>query len=274
MSNTAILCSSCGVQNLDTSQFCDGCGASVGLAELGEAAFSVLHRLREAYDVAFTCGRDAWDFSVELSQMQKVGVETHVLRLLICKDWIIHKRETAQGEEGRRIFESVNSLVLSDQSCFVISKKGYEVAKSTIQVMNPNNASGRTTMSSHHSGPSGRINERTSAIDSNQLGSASRPHRSIKPVWDRERRELRLGEIVVKRFKWRAENQERILNAFEDLEWPPRIDDPLDAHPSICPKQRLHDTLKCLNRNQANELLKFRGDGTARGVLLEIRIAD
>ena len=89
-------------------------------------------------------------------------------------------------------------------------------------------------------------------------------------VWDRVRRELRYGDVVVKQFKWPAENQEAVLNAFEDLGWPRHIEDPLPRHPEICPKRRLHDTLKCLNRKQINGLIKFRGDGTGKGVLLEI----
>ncbi|MCP4098959.1 MAG: hypothetical protein GY880_19175 [Planctomycetaceae bacterium] len=91
-----------------------------------------------------------------------------------------------------------------------------------------------------------------------------------QPVWDRARRELRLGNKLIKRFKWPAENQERVLDAFEDNGWPTHISDPLEAHDSICPKRRLHDTIKCLNRKQINGLIKFRGDGTGLGVLLQI----
>ena len=91
-----------------------------------------------------------------------------------------------------------------------------------------------------------------------------------QPVWDRARRELRLGNKLIKRFKWPAENQERVLDAFEDNGWPTHIGDPLEAHDSICPKRRLHDTIKCLNRKQINGLIKFRGDGTGLGVLLQI----
>jgi len=243
--------------------------------DIDAPSLSVIHRLRDAYDAAFACGRDACEFSVELSQMQKSGVETHVLRMLICKDWIVHLRETTAPNQSKRTFESVNGLALSDQSCFVISKQGYEVAKLTKNEAKQPEEIKRTPMSSHHSGPSGPSNENSPLTpEANQLGSSSRPHLPVKPVWDRERRELRLGDIVVKRFKWPAENQELVLNAFEDLGWPSRIDDPLVAHPTICPKRRLHDTLKCLNRKQVNELVKFRGDGTGLGVLLEIRLTE
>ena len=33
------------------------------------------------------------------------------------------------------------------------------------------------------------------------------------------------------------------------------------------PKQRLHDTIKCLNRRQLNCLIQFGGDGTSEGVI-------
>ena len=94
---------------------------------------------------------------------------------------------------------------------------------------------------------------------------------ALKPVWDREKRELRLDGKVIKRFKWPAGNQERVLNAFEDQGWPMFISDPLDIDPKICPKRRLHDTLKCLNRKQLSKSVKFRGDGTGKGVKLDIK---
>jgi hypothetical protein len=79
-----------------------------------------------------------------------------------------------------------------------------------------------------------------------------------------------LGNKLIKRFKWPAENQERVLDEFEDNGWPSHISDPLEFHDRICPKRRLHDTIKCLNRKQINGLIKFCGDGTGMGVLLQI----
>lgn len=122
-------------------------------------------------------------------------------------------------------------------------------------------------MSTHHTEPNnqGQSLERSTASPDRHLPD-------VTPVWDRTKRELRVGNRVVKQFKWPAENQERVLDAFQDNGWPVRIDDPLLPHPEICPKRRLHDTLKCLNRKQANELIKFRGDGTGLGVLLELNL--
>ncbi len=58
--------------------------------------------------------------------------------------------------------------------------------------------------------------------------------------------------------------------AFEEENWPRRIDDPLFPEVEICPKRRLHDTIKCLNRRQENKIVRFRGDGTGTGVLWEL----
>ena len=37
------------------------------------------------------------------------------------------------------------------------------------------------------------------------------------PVWDVERRELRLGNEVIKHFRWPAQNQEAVSIAFQSL---------------------------------------------------------
>jgi hypothetical protein len=88
------------------------------------------------------------------------------------------------------------------------------------------------------------------------------------PVWDADRRELRLGKLVVKRFRQPAENQELILAAFEEDGWPPRIDNPLASDGDTDAVDRLHDAVKKLNR-QAKRLIRFRSDGRGTGVLWE-----
>jgi hypothetical protein len=88
----------------------------------------------------------------------------------------------------------------------------------------------------------------------------------LRPHWDRARFELRFGDSLVKRFRLPAPNQKRILAAFEEEHWPPRIDDPLPPHPEIDSKRRLHHTLIALNRNQKQRLIQFHGDGTGQGV--------
>jgi hypothetical protein len=61
-----------------------------------------------------------------------------------------------------------------------------------------------------------------------------------------------------------------ILSVFDEENWPPRIDDPLPPSKRINTKQRLHDTIKSLNRNQKQRLVRFLGDGTGEGVRWEL----
>jgi len=100
---------------------------------------------------------------------------------------------------------------------------------------------------------------RTEDNNSKQTSSAQQ---DLKPSWDCERHELRCGGKVVKKFKWRAANQETILATFEEEGWPAHIDDP---------KRRLADAIKSLNRHQKSSLVRFCGDGTGQGVLWELK---
>jgi hypothetical protein len=90
-----------------------------------------------------------------------------------------------------------------------------------------------------------------------------------KPTWDRDLQQLRLGNVIVKQFKVPAANQEAILAAFQEEDWPVRIDDPLSPKSDQDPKRRLHDTINSLNRNRRRPLLRFVGDGSGQGVRWE-----
>ncbi|HEV3256790.1 MAG TPA: hypothetical protein VG013_07925 [Gemmataceae bacterium] len=89
---------------------------------------------------------------------------------------------------------------------------------------------------------------------------------SGRPRWDGERRELWVGKFLVKGFRRPAPNQEAILAAFEELGWPARIDDPITGEHGRDPRQRLHEAIKSLNRNQMHRLIHFEGDGTGEGI--------
>jgi hypothetical protein len=82
-----------------------------------------------------------------------------------------------------------------------------------------------------------------------------------------------LREVLVKRFKQPAANQELILEAFQEEAWPSRIDDPL--HPAFDQnsKQRLHSTISNLNRCQENRLIHFEGGGDGKSVCWRLLLA-
>jgi hypothetical protein len=92
--------------------------------------------------------------------------------------------------------------------------------------------------------------------------------RRPKPTWDPDLRELRVGRLVIKRFRQPARNQVIVLASFQELRWPRRIDDPLTGNSEVEPKRRLRDTVFALNRNHvAANVLVFEADGTGTGVI-------
>ena len=92
--------------------------------------------------------------------------------------------------------------------------------------------------------------------------------RQPSPTWDPDLRELRVGELVVKRFRQPASNQVTVLTSFEELYWPRRIDDPLSGNSEVEPKRRLRDTVFALNRNHVTaNVLAFEADGTGTGII-------
>ena len=98
------------------------------------------------------------------------------------------------------------------------------------------------------------------------------PRRGPKPYWDSEYRELWfLGQLVkyISKFP-ETTNQERILAAFQEDEWPHGIDNPIPSKGDMNPKRRLADTIADLNKGHiTRKLIHFRGDGTGEGVIWE-----
>ena len=211
-----------------------------------------LSKLFRAYRFAMDCDRSKWDFAVELSVLKEDGVALDELRWLVGKGFIEHARELETSNGVGRAFDSSGGFKISDQSCFVITSAGLRMIEENELVL----AESHGKLSFDPPPIIGTVNEST--VQTDQL-----------PIWDDQRHELRVGKVVVKRFKWRASNQEAILTAFQEEGWPARIDDPLPPAPETDPKRRLSDAIKCLNRKQQNPILRFTGDGTGEGVLWE-----
>jgi hypothetical protein len=91
----------------------------------------------------------------------------------------------------------------------------------------------------------------------------------LKPQWDANCRELRFAGQVIKRFRVPAENQELVLNVFEEEGWPKAIDDPLPPHAAVDPMRRLQATIRSLNRNRTAPTLHFFGNGCGHSVCWE-----
>ena len=201
--------------------------------------------LLEAYKYAQVIGRSTWDFAVEIDCLRTVGVTDGDLRYLICAGYAEHAVELTRARSLNRVFRRLHNLGLTDKTCFVLTEQGASFA----------NKAGVTFAKL------GQPNDRNHAV----------LHDAAVPKWDRLRRELRVGVRIVKEYRRPAPNQETILAAFEEEGWPFRIDDPLPPHKDHDSKRRLHDAINKLNRRQKQRLLKFRGDGTGRGIVWELK---
>lgn len=98
------------------------------------------------------------------------------------------------------------------------------------------------------------------------LGEVEHAHSDPRLTWKRDTGELRLNGHLVRRVEYpsRASNLVTVLDSFEELGWPDRIDDPL---PHGSDKQRLRETVRSLNQGLSE--IRFRADGTGTGIVRE-----
>lgn len=216
--------------------------------EINQKLTTVLEALLQASTYAADTNSKLWDFAISMPGLLSLGANETDLRWLVRKGFVDHGREvTLEGDDCRE-FRSTGNLTFSPRTCFVLTEAGMKAAKSQCD-------------------PSS--NGRVSTDSSN--GQAGHNPSLPVPQWDAESRKLKVEDQLVKRFKWPAANQEAVLCAFQEEGWPERIDDPLPPQPEQNSKRRLADTIKCLNRKQANGLIQFRGDGTGEGIVWERR---
>jgi len=219
----------------------------------GALPLDSLAALLRAHQYAQSTRRPAWDFAVHFDELTAAGLTPCDLRWLTCRGYIKHRRGASQALHPKRMIDHSAKASFSRDSAFILLPSGIRLAKLLL---------GESSASPAH------FTARTAA------GEGKIPtHVARVPVWDGPRRELRVGQVVIKRYCVPAENQEAILAAFEEESWPVHIDDPLAPVPGIDPKRRLHSTIQCLNRNQQVQLVHFRGDGYGRGVRWELLTA-
>jgi hypothetical protein len=185
---------------------------------------------------------DRWEFAVEIHVLRRLGLSDNDLRLLLRMRFVEHAREITTIRTNGRKFRPASDLSFAKRTCFVLSPLGIARAScQSQQAVGPESARG----------PS----------------QSDRPRIDDElPMWDPKQRVLTYGGKVIKQFKRPAVNQELILLAFQEENWPLRILDPLAPHPAQAIKRRLCDAIKSLNQGQVNALIRFHGDGTGEGV--------
>ncbi len=228
--------------------------------------------LRHAYFYAKQSNTDVWEFALELEQVKNTQISISDLRWLVRTGLVDHAMEITCSDDAARQFEMSDNLSFSDSTCFVLTEKGLHNLTRVNGHANGHgkNGHGNGHANGHANGHNGfLVNPMTtngfhqSSVDTNS---------NSKPMWDSDSRELRICGRIVKLFKWKAANQERVLAAFEEEGWPECIDDPLPPSENVNPKRRLHDTIKCLNRNQLCKLVRFHGNGNGEGVIWRIAV--
>ena len=194
---------------------------------------SAFRLLLEAYACARDLGCDLWEFAVEIDTLRGQGMTNNQLRWLLRKGYITQAVERTKAEARQRSFQHLTSPRLREGASIVLTGAGVAFAGSE-QLQLP--------------------------------GVNLIPSGLAKPAWDDTLRELRFGEVLVKRFKQPASNQELILGAFQEEGWPPLIDDPLPPAAGQDGKRRLHSTIANLNRRQENPLIHFHGGGNGKSI--------
>lgn len=183
---------------------------------------------------ALDCARDAqappWDFALEIGQLYAAGLTITDLRWMVVKQFVEHADETSLHGNEHRSFTPSRGLNFLPTTCVLLTIKGAALA----------------------------ARENPASPDETRAANGKSHHRaSLKPRWDAARRELSLGGRMVKQFHVPARNQELILSAFQQEDWPESIDDPLAAEIDIDPKTRLNDAIYRLNHKQLTCLLRF-----------------
>ena len=215
-----------------------------GVSDLAAPVRAALAQLMKARDYARDVQCDPWEFAVEIGRLLNLGATTSDLRWLVKKEYIEHACEVTQPGDATRRFQPRPNLAFTKESCFLLA----DTASLGLEIP--------------AAGPE--------AAESPAVVPLAPPQPARLPRWDADDRILYVGPLVVKEYRVRSPNQEAVLSAFQEEQWPHYIDDPLSPVADQSPKQRLRDTVKRLNENQKNRLIRFRGDGTGERVRWEL----
>ena len=222
------------------------------LQEMLKSGLSLLWR---SYEYTLELDPEGWEFAVGSDVLYGAGLSDIDLRWMIARGYVEFAPTGSRSTSQNRMPDQTTPGKGGD-TLVLLTEAGAAFALTVIS---------RATLQNSHVPPATR--QTSESADPFDLASVEQIGLRQKPRWDRDRKELRCGEWAIKQFRWAAVNQETILMAFEEEEWPIRIDDPLPRKFDQDPKNRLHDTIKCLNRNHKKRMIRFHGDGTGEGIL-------
>jgi hypothetical protein len=200
---------------------------------------SALRQLLQAHDYACELNQDVWQFAVEIESLRFAGLTNADLRWLVCKGYVEHGRERTQPGDPHRLFRAAPNLALGRRSCFVLTPTGLQLTQQ------------------EHDEPEAA----PPWANGNGDLSAAAPAQQAAPHWDEAEHTLYWHGRLVKRYRYEAPNQELVLSAFQSRGWVSRVEVALPEDGGGSYKERLHDTIKSLNRS-VRPLLHFRQFGS------------
>lgn len=221
--------------------------SQVSLETLPSKIPLALAELLQDHSYAIDLSKDIWEFATEIGRLYDIGLNQNDLRWMMGRGWLEHAAERKRLKNQSRTFHLHGRHEFSISSCFVLTNTGLEVASRAREIVRDSS-----------------LGVAYCGFDANVRGQAG-----IKPRWDCACKRLYFGSILVKAFRVPSPNQTTILSAFEEENWPERIDDPLPYSPDVARKERLRYTLKSLNKHQKLPVLHFSGDGSGEGILWE-----
>ena len=219
------------------------------IADLGELPrlLTGLAQLWRAYHTSSPAiGRDA-PSGVSGADLAVTGFSEMHLKLLLEKGLADFARPAGSRTRGSQ--DPSNQVALAADTYFFLTASGESLVSRILRASNT---------SADGSGSSSR------RIDGGK-------QRALTPHWDRRRRELRVGDVLLKRFRTTARNQEVLLAAFEAAGWANGIDDPLPRANNRRAALRLDDTIRRLNRTLQQPLIQFEREPSSRRVTWRYR---
>jgi hypothetical protein len=194
--------------------------------------------LLEAHEQALDLRQKEWELAVELAALMEVGATHTALRWLLCMDYATHAVEQTRPQAKARSFRRRTNLSFATKSCFLLSPSGIAFAR--------------------------QFFEDSAHPQLNGMHVIAPPEKAlIIPHWSRD--ELRLDGVLIKALAQAAPNQKAILTSFQEDDWVPQIDNPIPPVAGKENNQRLHDTLRRLNRKQEHPLMLIRFRSIHRG---------
>lgn len=197
-----------------------------------------LSLILRAYEYAQDADADPWQFALSIRELDASGLTTTDIRWLLLKNYVSLGTETTIPGDAVRSFRLIPFTALNRHACLIVTDSGATLLRQRLST------------------------ESTSASPELHPGhTVANPAAGRRPNWDPGRRELRVGQTVVKRFRVPAPNQELVLQVFEEEGWPHSIDDPLPPVLELDAQQRLRATIKSLNRSHLTPLIRFHANG-------------